>query len=193
MKSMNKEATKCRGPMAAELNKIGVWLPFPNVSYLLSTDAYRGRPDGEYRSPDGRVIDVEFKASVGSVFLGNPDDPASTEGFHLSQRNWHTAVSQRSNVPYVIVLFAYEDKTDTRMKNQKSWFYVAEPKDWYALEEQIKSVDSNKIKRTVAIASQSDRLLAYRHISLEDYWASRRFKSAAEAALEVHRRCINVH
>ena len=179
--------------MAAELNKIGVWLPFPNVSYLMGTDAYRGRPDGEYRSPEGRVIDVEFKATIGSLFLGNPDDPASTEGFHGSQRNWHTAVSQRSRVPYAIVLFAYESRTDVRMKARRSWFYVVEPADWYALEEKVKAVNPQKIKRTIAVASGAERLLDYRHLSLEDCWSSFRYSSAEEAAQEVHRRCTHVH
>lgn len=193
MENMNKEATKCRGPLAAELNKLGVWLPFPNVSYLMGTDAYKGRPDGEYRSPQGKVIDVEFKATIGSLFFGNPDDPASTEGFHGSQRSWHTAVSQRSRVPYVIALFAYESRTDRRMKAQRSWFYVVEPTDWYALEEKVKAVDLAKIKRTISVAAGAERLLAYRHLSLEECWAHLRHNTAEEAAQEIHRRCTNVH
>lgn len=190
---MGKEASKCRAPVAAELNKLGVWLPFPNVSFMLNTDAYRGRPDGEYRSPNGRVIDVEFKAAIGSVYLGDPDDPASTQGFHVSQRIWHHHIQERSKVPYCIVLFAYEDKKDKRMSSKKSAFYVVDPEEWYALEETIKQISPEKIKRTAAISKGSERLLTYRHISLEEHWASRRFESAAEAANEIHRKCNYVN
>lgn len=190
---MSKEAVKCRAPMAAALNKIGVWLPFPNVSYMLGTDAYRGRPDGEYRSPEGRVIDVEFKAAVGSLFLGDEEDDNNTQGFHKSQREWHRHISARSRVPYALVVYAYPDRTDKRMKADKAAFYVVDPLMWQELERLIYAVDPGKNKKTVAIAQGGDRLLAYRHISLETQWATCRFMTAEDAAQEVHRRCTHVH
>ena len=183
---MKLEDDKCRKPVAAALNKLGVWLPFPNVSFLLGTDAYRGRPDGEYRATNGRVVDVEFKAAAGSLFLGNPDDPLSTEGFHASQRNWHSHISSRCGVPYYLVLYAYADKKDARKKASKSLFYVVQPEHWYAMEEMIRAVNPDKNKKTVAIASKSDRMLAYRHISLEDCWSSYRFANAESVAQYLH-------
>lgn len=189
----NKEAAWCRGPMAAALNKLGVWLPFPNISYLLGTDAYRGRPDGEYRSPEGHVIDVEFKAAVGSLFLGDQDDPSNTEGFHVSQREWHRLVSARSPVPYALVLFAYTGDPGKRMQASKGAFYVVSPREWNELQGLIHAVNPEKKKNTAAIAKGSERLLAYRHISLEEQWSSWRYASAEEAAYEVHRRCNHVH
>jgi hypothetical protein len=186
---MSKEADWCRGPMANELNKIGIWLPFPNVSYMLGAAASGGRPDGEYRSLDGRVIDVEFKAASGSVFLGDPSDEANTEGFHLSQRRWHEKVSTRSKVPYAIVLYAYAGDKEKRRNLKEGSFYVVAPADWYAMEEINQQVNPDKIKRTVAVARGGDRLLAYRHISIEEYWSQYRYPTAADAAREVHQRC----
>lgn len=185
---MKIEEFKCRRPIAAELNKLGVWLPFPNVSYLLGTDAYRGRPDGEYRSPNGRVVDVEFKAAVGSLFLGDEDDPSNTKGFHVSQREWHRQVSARSPVPYVLVVFAYTGDPDKRMQASKGAFYVVSPLDWNELQGLVWGVDPQKNRKTVAIASGSDRMLAYRHISLEEQWAAHRFATAQEAAQAIHQR-----
>lgn len=185
---MKVEEFKCRRPIAAELNKLGVWLPFPNVSYLLGTDAYRGRPDGEYRSPNGRVVDVEFKAAVGSLFLGDESDPSSTEGFHASQREWHRHISARSPIPYALVVYAYPDRSDGRMSAKKAAFYVVDPPIWQELEELIRAVNPQKSRRTVAIASGSDRMLAYRHISLEEQWAAHRFTTAQEAAQAIHQR-----
>lgn len=189
----NKEAAWCRGPMAAALNRIGVWLPFPNISYLLGTDAYRGRPDGEYRSPEGHVIDVEFKAATGSLFLGDEDDPSNTEGFHVSQREWHRQVSARSPIPYALVVFAYTGDAGKRMRADKGAFYVVSPLDWNELQGLVWGVNPDKKKNTVAIAKGSERLLAYRHISLEEQWSSLRFSSAEEAAQEIHRRCNHAH
>lgn len=185
---MKLEEYKCRRPIAAELNKLGVWLPFPNVSFLLGTDAYRGRPDGEYRHPEGKVVDVEFKAASGSLYLGNEEDPSETEGFHFSQREWHRHISARSKVPYLLVVYAYPDKSDKRMKASKGAFYVVTPLIWQELEGLIYAVDPARNKRTVSIASGSDRLLAYRHISLEDMWAQHRYATAGEAALAIHER-----
>lgn len=184
---MDTEATKCRAPLAAELNKLGVWLPFPNVSYLIKADAYRGRPDGEYRTRDGRIIDVEFKAHAGSVYLGNPQDPADTSGWHAAQRSWWRHVSrERSCVPYLLAIWTYPEAGASRFDSKKQRFFLPTPEEYLAVEQKVLEVDTGR--RTIAVAAGSDRILKHRHLSMESELAHCMFATPQEAALYIDRK-----
>ena len=164
MKSMDLENTYCRPVVAKMFNTLPScrWLPNTNNgdgTYI------SGRPDGEARMLGGRAIDIECKAGLGSIFMGDPADPDNTCGWHYHQRNWHEYVAVCTQTPYWIALWLYPERRPTRVYQKNARLFLAPPAAWLAVEAKLNG------RKTLALNADLEREHAYKAITADSEFA----------------------
>lgn len=147
---MALENTYCRKPAAKILNASGLitWIYNSNPG---NGTYISGRPDGEalchgknFENGVPRMVFVECKADEGKLYLGNPDDPSDTSGFHHHQRSWWRQVAEKANASFCILTWIYPEREPPMYLQKNALLYLVEPKTWLALEESIKDRHNHK-------------------------------------------------
>jgi hypothetical protein len=157
---MDAENRYCRPVIAHLFNALSRcrWLPNANNG----DGAYiSGRPDGEVRMLGGQAIDVECKAGLGSIFLGDPADPDNTTGWHLHQRRWWEHISVYTRTPAWIALWLYPERKPVRVYQKNARLFLIPPEAWLAAEAKLNG------RKTLALNADLEREYAYKSITAE--------------------------
>ncbi len=163
---MNAEQTYCRGPLARWFNQDPghPWIPNRNFSGLNRLGYESGRPDG-FVCWAGRFLAVECKAAFGSVYLGDPEDPRSTEGWHYHQRNWWRHVARPSGMSYWICAWVYPERSPARVLNRQASCYLVTPEMWMAAEAKL-----GRGRKTLAASPDTERVHRFKSITAATEW-----------------------
>jgi hypothetical protein len=158
------EQTYCRGPVARMFNAMPNcrWLPNANNgdgTYI------SGRPDGEVRLLGGQAVDVECKAGLGSIFMGDPADPDNTSGWHYHQRHWWQQISIYTQTPAWIALWLYPERNPTRIYQKNARLFLVPPETWLATEAKLGG------RKTLSLNASLEREHAYKTITAESEFA----------------------
>ena len=160
------EQAYCRAPLARYFNGLEntSWIPNRNtgLGYI------SGLPDA-FVSLCGRFIAVECKASMGSLFLGDPDNEANTSGWHYHQRQWWEKVAIKSNISYWIAVWIYPEKDPKRVNRvNHALFFLVPPEAWLAVEAKLGG------RKTLGFNSDTEREHAYKNVTAESEFANYR-------------------
>lgn len=153
---------KCRKHLAKMFNTDKTqWVPNINTG----TGYISGRPDAEVRYPPNHHIDVECKGFRGSAFLGDPNSPDLTAGWHHHQRSWWEKMDKPFDSPYFVALLVVSERDpETRVSFEKAGMFLVPPEAWLALEQKLAG------RKTVALNPDLERIHANRDTTLESEW-----------------------
>ncbi len=164
---MNAEQNYCRGPLARWFNQdpSHPWLPNRNWSVGDKAHYVSGVPDG-FVCWQGRFLAIECKAAFGSLYLGDPDDPDSTEGWHYHQRSWWRQVAVPSGMTYWIAAWLYPERRPARVYNQKARCYLVRPELWIETEQKL-----HPERKTLSANPDIERIIRFKHITAATEWS----------------------
>lgn len=157
---MDSVEDKCRSRMAQMFNLTAQWIPNINtgVGYI------SGRPDAEVRYGRNSHVDIECKGDSGSLFLGEPDNPDSTKGWHFHQRQWWERMDKWIEAPYFIAVLVAADRQASRIDYAKSGMFLVPPEAWLELEAKVFP------RKTVALSPELERIQAHKLVTIESEW-----------------------
>ncbi len=163
---MNAEQRYCRGPLARWFNQDPrhPWIPNRNCSIRSSARYVSGVPDG-FVCWEGHFVAIECKAGFGSVYLGDPENEKSTEGWHYHQRNWWEHVALPSRMSYWICAWIYPERKPTRVENKQAHCYLVTPELWMATEQKL-----HPERKTLNATADIERVTRFKQVTAATEW-----------------------
>ncbi len=128
----------------------------------------KGRPDA-FVFTAGRIVCVECKGGMGSLYLGNPDDAEATTGWTMHQRNWWRKVAAATNAPYWIAAWVYSERQPTgRVMQAKASLFLVSPEAWIELEAKVGPLGRKTVALTPELEISDHQFKAF---ALSEQWA----------------------
>ena len=141
------------------------WVHNANAGHPNSYE--KGRPDA-FVFTSSRIVCVECKGGLGSLYLGNPDDEKDTAGWTMHQRNWWRHVALPTRAPYWIAAWVYgERKPAGRVMQAKSSLFLVPPESWLALEAEVTPLGRKTVALTPDLETSDHQ---FKPFALSEQW-----------------------